>query len=163
MQKFASTVLLSCVVLAAVPGDHVSAQSVNVTEAEAKMFAVSAGYERFMGRCSCQLAPAYITFAGVKNGDRVLDIGTGTGSLASTLEATFPESEIVGIDPSEGFISYAQKNAKTTRAHFETGDAQALKFNDASFDDTLSLLVMNFVPDHRKAVTEMRRVTRPKE
>ena len=161
MQKFASTVLLSCVLLAAVPGEHASAQSVNVTEAEAKMFAASAGYERFMGRWSCQLAPAYVRFAGVKNGDRVLDIGTGTGSLAATLEATLPESEIVGVDPSEGFITYAQKNAKSTRAHFEVGDAQALKFNDASFDDALALLVMNFVPDHRKAVTEMRRVTRP--
>src|SRR5262249_40622747 len=53
------------------------------------------------------------------------------------------------------------KNAKSSRVRFVVGDAQTLKFNDASFDDTLALLVMNFVPDHRKAVTEMRRVTRP--
>jgi SAM-dependent methyltransferase len=69
--------------------------------------------------------------------------------------------EIVGVDPSEGFIAYAQKNAKSTQAHFDVEDAQTLKFNDAAFDDTLALLVMNFVPDHRKAITEMRRVTRP--
>jgi len=102
-----------------------------------------------------------LAFAGVKNGDRVLDVGTGTGSLAATLEATMPTSEIVGVDPSESFIVYAQKNAKSPRAHFEVGDAQALKFNDASFDDALALLVMNFVPDPRKAVAEMKRVTRP--
>jgi SAM-dependent methyltransferase len=125
------------------------------------MFAASAGYEHFMGRWSRQLAPVYIAFARVKNGDRILDVGTGTGSLAAALEATMPASEIVGVDPSEGFIAYAQKNAKSTRAHFEVGDAQALKFSDASFDDTLALLVMNFVPDHRKAIAEMRRVTRP--
>ena len=118
------------------------------------MFAASAGYERFMGRWSRQLAPAYIAFAGVKNGDRVLDVGTGTGSLAATLEATRPASEIVGVDPSESFIAYAQRNAKSPRAHFEVGDAQALKFNDASFDDALALLVMNFVPDPRKAVAK---------
>jgi len=71
-----------------------------------------------------------------------------------------PATEIVGVDPSEGFITYAQKNAKSARAHFEVGDAQALKFKDASFDNTLALLVMNFVPDHNKAIAEMRRVTR---
>jgi SAM-dependent methyltransferase len=124
------------------------------------MFAVSAGYERFMGRWSRLLAPAYIAFAGVKNGDRVLDVGTGTGSLSATPEASMPASEIVGVDPSEGFIAYAQKNAKSNRVHFEVGDAQALKFKDVSFDNTLALLVMNFVPDPNKAVAEMRRVTR---
>ena len=72
-----------------------------------------------------------------------------------------PTSEIVGIDPSQAFIAYAQKNAKSTRAQFEVGDAQALKFKDASFDQTLALLVMNFIPDHNKAIAEMRRVTRP--
>jgi SAM-dependent methyltransferase len=71
-----------------------------------------------------------------------------------------PASEIVGVDPSEGFITYAQKNTKSTRVYFEVGDAQALKFKDASFDNTLALLVMNFIPDHDKAIAEMRRVTR---
>jgi ubiquinone/menaquinone biosynthesis C-methylase UbiE len=137
------------------------AQTSNLTQAEAKMFAMSAGYERFMGRWSRLLAPAYIAFSGVKDGDRVLDVGTGTGSLASAVEARMPTSEIVAIDPSEGFLAYAQKNAKTKRLRYEVGDAQALKFKDASFDNTLALLVMNFVPDHNKAIAEMRRVTRP--
>ena len=46
------------------------------------MFAAAAGYERYMGRWSRLLAPHYLAFAGVKDGQRVLDIGTGTGSLA---------------------------------------------------------------------------------
>ena len=124
------------------------------------MFAASAGYERFMGRWSRLLAPHYIAFAGVKNGDRVLDVGTGTGSLAAAVEASMPASQIVGVDPSKGFIAYAQKNAKSTRVRYEVGDAQALNYKDASFDNTLALLVMNFVPDHDKAIAEMRRVTR---
>ena len=161
MRRFASRIVLAYLTLAALLGHEIFAQNSNAAEAEAKMFAASAGYERFMGRWSRQLAPAYIAFAGVKNGDRVLDVGTGTGSLAATLEATRPASEIVGVDPSESFIAYAQRNAKSPRAHFEVGDAQALKFNDASFDDALALLVMNFVPDPRKAVAEMKRVTRP--
>ena len=136
-------------------------ENAKITDAEAKMFSASADYERFMGRWSRQLAPEYIAFAGVKNGDRVLDVGTGTGSLASVLDATMTSSEIVGVDPSEGFISYAKKNAKSGRTHFETGDAQALRFQDSSFDQTMALLVMNFIPDHNKAIGEMRRVTRP--
>jgi ubiquinone/menaquinone biosynthesis C-methylase UbiE len=131
------------------------------TEAEAKMFTVSAGYERYMGRWSRLLAPVYVAFAGPKDGQRVLDVGSGTGALASALEAALGSSEIVGIDPSAGFIAYATKNAKSGRARFEVGDAQKLRFGDASFDQTMSLLVMNFIPDHAKAIAEMRRVTRP--
>ena len=159
MKNFVSTIVVSFLTLAAVVNQNAFAQNTNKTEAEAQMFAVSAGYERFMGRWSRLLAPAYVAFAGVKNGDRVLDVGTGTGSLAATLEASMPASEVVGVDPSEGFIAYAQKNAKSPRVRFEVGDARALKFKDASFDNTLALLVMNFVPDENKAVAEMRRVT----
>ena len=119
------------------------------------------GYERFMGRWSRLLAPAYISFAGIRNGERILDVGTGTGSVATTLAAAMPSSEIVGIDPSEAFISHAKSNTRSERVRFEVGDAQALRHQDASFDQTMALLVMNFVPDHEKAIGEMRRVTRP--
>jgi SAM-dependent methyltransferase len=111
MKRYVSRLVLLSLTLAAVLNQDGFTQNLNVSEAEAKMFAASTGYERFMGRWSRLLAPAYIAFAGVKNGDRVLDVGTGTGSLASAVEASMPASEIVGIDPSEGFIAYARKNA----------------------------------------------------
>jgi SAM-dependent methyltransferase len=165
MEKHASRVaLLLPLVMTVLPGrDAVAAtpENAGLAEREAKMFSASAGYERFMGRWSRFVVPGYIAFAGVKNGDRVLDVGTGTGALASALEATMTASEVFGVDPSEGFIGYARKNARSGRAHFEVGDAQALRFKDASFDRTMALLVMNFVPDHDKAIAEMRRVTRP--
>lgn len=151
--------------VAALVGQDTIAQTAggaSLMEREAKMFSMSAGYENFMGRWSRLMAPAYIAFAGIKNGDRVLDVGTGIGSLAFALEATTGAGEVTGIDPSEGFIGYARKNAKSTRVRFEVGDAQALRFKDASFDQTMALLVMNFVPDHNKAIVEMRRVTRPR-
>jgi ubiquinone/menaquinone biosynthesis C-methylase UbiE len=165
MKKYVSRIVLSLpLVIAVLLGqDTIAAtqEGTKMTEAEAKMFSESAGYERFMGRWSRLLAPAYIAFAGVKDGDRVLDVGTGTGALASALEAATTSSEIMGIDPSAGFISYAKKNVKSGRASFEVGDAQALRFKDAAFDQTMALLVMNFIPDHNKAIVEMRRVTRP--
>jgi ubiquinone/menaquinone biosynthesis C-methylase UbiE len=165
MNKYAIwKLLLLSFAVAPLPRHHAivaAQQNTNTTETEAKMFSAAAEYERFMGRWSRRLAPEFIAFAGIKNGDRVLDVGTGTGSLASALERTMPSSEIVGIDPSEGFISYAKKNAKSNRTHFEIGDAQALRFQDGSFDKTMALLVMNFIPNHDRAIGEMRRVTRP--
>ena len=131
------------------------------SEAEKKMFTAGDGYERYMGRWSRQLAPVYVGFAAPKDGGRVLDVGTGTGALACALEAALASSEITGIDPSAGFIAYAAKNATSGRARFEVGDAQKLRFDDASFDHALSMLVINFIPDHGKALAEMRRVTRP--
>jgi len=165
MKNRSSEIALSLpLMIAVLLGQDAIAQTpagASLTEREAKMFTASAGYENFMGRWSRRLAPAYVAFVGVKNGDRVLDVGTGTGSLAFAVEAATTSGEVVGIDPSEGFISFAKKNAKTGRTSFEVGDAQALKFKDASFDQTMALLVMNFVPDHDKAIVEMRRVTRP--
>ena len=145
-------------VLAALPQRDAAAQA--LTEREAKMFTAGAGYERFMGRWSRILAPQLVAFAGVRDGQRVLDVGTGTGALASAVEKSSATVQVVGIDPSEGFIAFARKNAQSGRARFEVGDAQALQFPDASFDATLALLVMNFVPDHQKAIREMARVTR---
>jgi protein-L-isoaspartate O-methyltransferase len=101
MKNFVSTIVVSCLILAAIVNQIAFAQNANRTEADAKMFAVSAGYERFMGRWSRLLAPAYIAFAGVKNGDRVLDVGTGTGSLAAAVETAMPASR---VSPSEMVI-----------------------------------------------------------
>jgi ubiquinone/menaquinone biosynthesis C-methylase UbiE len=137
------------------------AMAQSTVEAETKMFTMSAGYERFMGRWSRQLAPQYLAFAGVKDGDRVLDVGTGTGSVASTIAATFRSSQVTGIDPSAAFIAAARRNAKSDRERFEVGDAQALALADGAFDQVMSLLVLNFIPDQQKALAEMRRVTRP--
>jgi len=124
------------------------------------MFALSDGYELYMGRWSRLLAPRYATFAGVSDGERILDVGTGTGAVAATLGESLPRSEIVAVDPSAQFIAYATKNAKSPRLRFEAGDVQALRYGDASFDQVMSLLVINFVPDHEKAISEMQRVTR---
>lgn len=156
-KTFGSRLICSMVGLAAIGG---GAQAQSLSEREAKMFAAGTGYERFMGRWSRLLAPQLVDFAGVRNGDRVLDVGTGTGALAAALEKAGPAVQVVGIDPSEGFIGFARKNARSPQLSFEVGDGQALKFPDASFDATMALLVMNFVPDHVKAINEMRRVTR---
>lgn len=128
----------------------------------AKMFSGAEAYERGMGTWSRVLAPLFIDFIGsVNDGDRVLDVGCGTGSLAFTMAKTTKAAKIVGIDPSEGFIEYARSENADPRLTFEVGDAQDLPYADASFDKSLALLVINFIPDAPKAAREMRRVTMP--
>src|SRR5262245_48363392 len=130
-------------------------------KADTVMFSEAEAYERFMGRWSRRLAPPFIKFAGLKHGARVLDVGSGTGSLTLAVLQEAPASRVVGVDPSAVYVAHARTRADAGRATFEEGDAQRLRFPDASFDATLALLVVNFIPDRVAAVREMARVTRP--
>ena len=124
------------------------------------MFEVAEAYEAAMGRWSRHLAPLFVEFAGVRDGETILDVGCGTGSLTRALASATKAAKIVGIDPSKGFIDYARTQVIDPRVSFEEGDAQALPYPDGSFDRCMALLIVNFIPDAPKAAREMRRVTR---
>jgi SAM-dependent methyltransferase len=126
------------------------------------MFSEAQAYERFMGRWSRGLAPLLVRFAGVRDGDTVLDVGSGTGALAAAVAKIAPSSRIVGIDPAAPYVTVAQSQQGSALIGFEVGDAQHMRFATATFDRTLSLLVVNFIPDARKALGEMTRVTKSK-
>ena len=126
------------------------------------MFADAEAYERFMGRWSRLVAFQLLDFTDVPEQGSVLDVGSGTGALAFALVERKPRSHVLGIDPSKEYVAYANsRNPFPDRASFEAGDAQQLRFADGSFDASLSLLVFNFIPDPRKALREVRRVTKP--
>jgi len=118
------------------------------------------GYEQLMGPWSRRVAPLLVEFARIADGDRVLDVGAGTGSLSLAVLAATRRSEVIGIDPSRPYIDYARSRTSDPRVRFEVEDAQALSYPDASFSKTLALLVMNFIPDARRAAAGMRRVTK---
>jgi ubiquinone/menaquinone biosynthesis C-methylase UbiE len=121
----------------------------------------AAGYEQLMGRWSQRLAPLFIDFAGVDEGEKILDVGCGTGSLTLALARAAELSEIVAIDYSPVFVEEAMRRTTDTRIKVQQADACALPFESGTFDRALALLVLHFVPDAGKAVTEMRRVVRP--
>jgi ubiquinone/menaquinone biosynthesis C-methylase UbiE len=121
----------------------------------------AAGYERLMGRWSRRLAEPFIGFAGVANGERILDVGCGTGSLTFALPLAAEVSEIEAIDYSPVFVEEAQRRNTDPRITIMQADACALPFPDDRFDRALALLVLHFVSDAERAVAEMRRVVRP--
>ena len=123
-------------------------------------FSNAEAYDRRTGRYSRLLAAPFVDFVGIEDGERLLDIGCGTGSLTFTTAALTHRSEIVGIDRSAAFIEYARSQTKDRRLSFEVGDALSLPYPDASFDKCLSLLVIQLIPDVRRPLSEMRRVTK---
>ena len=126
------------------------------------IFSEAQAYERFMGRWSRSLAPLFVRFAGVREGDAVLDVGSGTGALTTAVAKMVPSSRVFGIDPSAPYVALARSQQGSASISFEVGDAQQMRFDAATFDRTVSLLVINFIPDPRKALGEMKRVTKPK-
>lgn len=117
-------------------------------------------YDLLMGRWSRLIAPLLVQHVEVHDGDKVLDVGCGTGSLTRALLDSGPAVQVTGIDGSADYVDIARKNLDGSGATLEQGDAQSLPYPDNSFDKCISLLVMNFIPDPTQAVNEMQRVTR---
>ena len=118
-------------------------------------------YQAGMGGWSKTLAPLFIEFiGGIKEGDRVLDVGCGTGSLTNTIADTTKAATVIGIDPSVGYLEYARTHNTRSHVSFEIGDAQKLSYDNGSFDCCVSSLMIQFVSAADAATREMRRVTK---
>ena len=119
------------------------------------------GYELQMGRHSRSLAPLLIAFAAPRAKGKALDVGCGTGNLAVELAKNADLTSIEAFDFSPPYIAYAKARGADSRINFQTADACAMPFADGTFDLTLSMLVLAFIPEPQRAVREMVRVTKP--
>ena len=117
-------------------------------------------YEPYVGRWSRLVARDFVDWLKVPTGQRWLDIGCGTGALSQTILERAAPQELMGVDPSDGFVAHARRVIGDTRAEFKVGDAQSLPVDNQAFDVAVAGLVINFVPDMAKAAAEMVRVTR---
>jgi SAM-dependent methyltransferase len=119
-----------------------------------------AAYERFLGRWSGRLAEALIDFAGLPVDGPVLDVGCGTGSVALALSRRYPGRGVWAVDASASYLAFARGREGGASIRFERADALDLPFDAGWFAGSIAQLALNFMPDPRRAVREMRRVTR---
>ena len=104
---------------------------------------------------------AVVTAAGVEPGMDVLDVACGTGN--ATLPAARTGARTTGLDFAPGLLEIARERAADAMLEidFIEGDAQAMPFEDGSFDRLVSTFGHMFAPDHRRTSDEMKRVLRP--
>jgi ubiquinone/menaquinone biosynthesis C-methylase UbiE len=122
------------------------------------MFNVSdTAYDNFMGRFSMRLAPVFADFAGIETGQRVLDVGAGTGALTSELVRR--GADTAALDPSPPFVAALRR--RLPGVDVQEGPAEELPWPDESFDAALAQLVLTFMRDAPAGVAEMQRVVRP--
>jgi SAM-dependent methyltransferase len=122
------------------------------------MFNVSdTAYDNFMGRFSVRLAPVFADFAGIEAGQRVLDVGAGTGALTSELVRRGAEAS--AADPSPSFVAALRERLPDIGVH--EAAAEELPWPDEVFDAALAQLVLTFMRDAPAGIAEMHRVVRP--
>jgi SAM-dependent methyltransferase len=115
-------------------------------------------YDRHIGRYGSALARALIDAAGVRPGERALDVGCGPGALTRELVALLGADRVAAVDPSAPFADACR--GRLPGVQVEVAPAEALPFGDGEFDLALAQLVVNFMSDPPAGVREMRRVTR---
>lgn len=125
---------------------------------------VASAFDALSQRHNRAFAERLIEIAGIAAGERVLDVGTGTGLCA--LAAARPagaEGRVLGVDLSEGMLAVARRKAsqQAPSAEFQRMDAEALELEDGSFDVVVCLFALLHFPAPERALAEMRRVLRP--
>lgn len=125
------------------------------------VWASGGAYEAYVGRWSRRVAAQFVALLGVPGGRRWLDVGCGTGALTEAVLAAADPAEVLGVDPSAGFLDTARSRITDPRVRFESGDARSLPVPDGAFDAVVSALALNFVPEPATAAGEFTRAAAP--
>lgn len=109
-----------------------------------------------MGRYAGPLAEVFVSYAGVKMGDNVLDVGCGPGALTARLLSV--GARVQAIDPSPPFVDAIR--IRFPNVDVRLGTAEELPYDSGTFDSALAQLVVHFMTDPVRGIRQMARVTR---
>ena len=102
-------------------------------------------YDGFMGRYSRLLSAQLADLAGVRAGQRALDVGCGTGALTGELVVRLGPEAVAAVDPSRSFVEATAERYPGVAVR--EASAGALPFADDVFDAVLAQLVVHFMTD----------------
>jgi SAM-dependent methyltransferase len=119
-----------------------------------------AAYERIMGKWSQLAGKSFIEWLAPSPNLSWIDVGCGNGAFTELLVQRCAPRSITGVDPADAQLAYGRSRPAGRSAKFQKGDAMALPSPDASFDVAVMALVIFFVPDPSKGVSEMVRVVK---
>lgn len=107
------------------------------------------------------LGPALVEACAVKAGDRVLDVAAGSGNAA--IPAALAGGDVVASDLTPELLAVGRKEAEAhgAKLSWQEADAEALPFEEATFDTVMSCVGVMFAPHHQAAADELVRVCRP--
>jgi ubiquinone/menaquinone biosynthesis C-methylase UbiE len=123
-------------------------------------FGDGAAYERLMGQWSRDAGAIFLDWLQPAAGLAWLDVGCGSGAFSSLVVERCAPSSLLGIDPSESQLDFVRGRGLGPVATFRTGDAMQIDLADGSVDIAVAALVMQFMPDTSRGVSEMARVVR---
>jgi SAM-dependent methyltransferase len=121
----------------------------------------AAAYERYMTPWSRSAGAVFLEWLGAAPGLSWLDVGCGNGAFTEMICTQAAPSCVCAVDPSGAQVTAALTRLAARPVSIQVGDAMALPYGEERFDVSVMALVLFFVPDPRRAVAEMVRVTKP--
>jgi len=117
-------------------------------------------YELYVGRWSRKVGELFLQWLDPPSNLHWLDLGCGTGALtAEVLRRCRPRS-VIGVEPSEGFLSFARQQVRDASVEFRQGSGERIPLDDRSVEIAISGLVLNFISAKPAAMRELARVVK---
>lgn len=121
----------------------------------------AAGYDAYWAAYLDRTTRAVLDRLDAQAGERILDVGCGTGVLLGRLGRATPDARLTGVDPVLEMLALARRRLPASAVDLREAAAERLPFGDGSFDAAVSASVFHYVRQPETALAEMRRVLRP--
>jgi SAM-dependent methyltransferase len=139
-------------------GTQVDVQADQALKAKHRAMWALGDYPAVATEVIAALGPALVAAAGIKQGERVLDVAAGSGNAA--VPAALAGAQVVASDLTPELLETGRRQAGGLPIRWEAGDAEALPYADGEFDTVVSCVGVMFAPHHQLAADELVRVVR---